>query len=118
MTLSNVTAGNVQFSFGGDSGTARSSNGTFTEQITPTSTGTGYVFLESSFAGDIESIILRPRTQDQNGAYKVAVFSLEADAGVKCQSMAFKIETSLSTAHQLYINDIQVEYRAIESQVS
>tara|TARA_R110002020_G_scaffold35259_1_gene106579 strand:+ start:1920 stop:5024 length:3105 start_codon:yes stop_codon:yes gene_type:complete len=118
MTLSNVTAGNVQFSFGGASGTARSSNGTFTEQITPTSTGTGYVFLQSSFAGDIESIILRPRTADQNGAYKVAVFSLEADAGVKCQSMAFKIETSLSTAHQLYINDIQVEYRAIESQVS
>jgi hypothetical protein len=59
-TLSNVTAGNVQFSFGGASGTARSTNGTFTEQITPTSTGTGFVFLNSSFAGDIENIILRP----------------------------------------------------------
>jgi hypothetical protein len=118
MTLSNVTAGNVQFSFGGASGTARSTNGTFTEQITPTSTGTGFVFLNSSFAGDIENIILRPRTADQNGAYKVAVFSLEADTGVRCQSMAFKIEPSLTTEHQLYINDIQVEYRTIESQIA
>ena len=118
MTLSNVTAGNVQFSFGGASGTARSTNGTFTEQITPTSTDTGFVFLNSSFAGDIESIILRPRTQDQKGAYKVAVFSLEADSGVRCQSIAFKIEPSLTTAHQLHINDIQVEYRTIESQIA
>ena len=118
MTLSNVTAGNVQFSFGGASGTARSTNGTFTEQITPTSTGAGFVFLNSSFAGDIENIILRPRTADQNGAYKIAVFSLEADTGVRCQSMAFKIEPSLTTEHQLYINDIQVEYRTIESQIA
>tara|TARA_R100001082_G_scaffold17882_1_gene8899 strand:- start:5530 stop:8637 length:3108 start_codon:yes stop_codon:yes gene_type:complete len=118
MTLSNVTAGNVQFSFGGASGTARSTNNTFTEQITPTSTDTGFVFLNSSFAGDIESIIFRPRTQDQKGAYKVAVFSLEADSGVRCQSIAFKIEPSLTTAHQLHINDIQVEYRTIESQIA
>lgn len=117
MTISSISAGNVQFSFGGASGTARSTVDTHTEQITPTSTGIGIVFLNSSFVGDIDSIILRPRTQDQKGAYKVAVFSLEADTGVRCQSMAFKIETSLTTAHQLYINDIQVEYRTIESQV-
>tara|TARA_Y100000004_G_C8749825_1_gene341887 strand:- start:43 stop:666 length:624 start_codon:yes stop_codon:yes gene_type:complete len=117
LTLSNVTAGTAKLNVGLANGTSRSSDGTYSEQLTASSTDSVFLFLQSSFAGNVDDVVIRPRTADQEGSYRVAVFNLEGSSGVKCQSIAFKIETSLTTAHKLHINDIQVEYRAIESQV-
>ena len=117
LILSSVTAGTAKLNVGLANGTSRSSDGTYSEQLTASSTDSVFLFLQSSFAGNVDDVVIRPRTADQEGSYRVAVFNLEGSSGVKCQSIAFKIETSLTTAHKLHINDIQVEYRAIESQV-
>jgi len=53
----------------------------------------------------------------QSGSnYNIAVF--KASTYLTFQSIAFKIETDLSNATGLYINDIQVEYRPIKKRVS
>ena len=61
----------------------------------------------NDFVGSIDDIIVRPTSSRES--YGVAVFELEDGRGVRCQSMAFKIETSLTNASKLHINDIQVE---------
>ena len=114
-TVSDYSAGNVKLNVGGVSGTARTANGTYSESFAPSSDGYLMVSCSNDFVGSIDDIIVRPTSSRES--YGVAVFELEDGRGVRCQSMAFKIETSLTNASKLHINDIQVEYRVIQNRV-
>ena len=114
-TVSDYSAGNVKLNVGGEAGTARTANGTYSESFAPSSDGYLMISCSNDFVGSIDDIIVRPTSSRES--YGVAVFELEDGRGVRCQSMAFKIETSLTNASKLHINDIQVEYRVIQNRV-
>jgi hypothetical protein len=114
-TVSDYSAGNVKLNVGGEAGTARTANGTHSESFSPSSDGYLMISCSNDFVGSIDDVIVRPTSS--RDSYGVAIFELEDGRGVRCQSMAFKIETSLTNASKLHINDIQVEYRTIESRV-
>ena len=114
-TVSDYSAGNVKLNVGGVAGTARTANGTYSESFAPSSDGYLMISCSNDFVGSIDDIIVRPTSSRES--YGVAVFELEDGRGVRCQSMAFKIETSLTNASKLHINDIQVEYRVIQNRV-
>ena len=100
---------------GGIAGTARTADGDYSESFSPSSDGYLMISCSNDFVGSIDNIIVRPISSRES--YGVAVFELEDARGVRCQSMAFKIETSLTNASKLHINDIQVEYRVIQNRV-
>tara|TARA_Y100000401_G_scaffold61793_1_gene49041 strand:- start:2625 stop:5699 length:3075 start_codon:yes stop_codon:yes gene_type:complete len=114
-TVSDYSAGNVKLNVGGVAGTARTANGTHSESFSPSSDGYLMISCSNDFVGSIDDIIVRPTSSRES--YGVAVFELEDTRGVRCQSMAFKIETSLTNASKLHINDIQVEYRVLQNRV-
>ena len=114
-TVSDYSAGNVKLNVGGVAGTARTANGTHSESFSPSSDGYLMISCSNDFVGSIDDVIVRPTSS--RDSYGVAIFELEDGRGVRCQSMAFKIETSLTNASKLHINDIQVEYRTIQSRV-
>ena len=114
-TVSDYSAGNVKLNVGGVSGTARTADGTYSESFSPSSDGYLMISCSNDFVGSIDDIIVRPTSS--RDSYGVAVFELEDTRGVRCQSMAFKIETSLTNASKLHINDIQVEYRIIQNRI-
>jgi hypothetical protein len=55
-----------------------------------------------------------PRSLNTGVAYDIAVFT--PSATFECQSIAIKIDSTVTT--QLYINDMQIEYREIRKRVS
>jgi len=114
-TVSDYSAGNVKLNVGGVSGTARTADGDHTESFSPSSDGYLMISCSNDFVGSIDNIIVRPTSS--RDSYGVAVFELEDTRGVRCQSMAFKIETSLTNSSKLHINDIQVEYRVLQNRV-
>ena len=114
-TVSDYSAGNVKLNVGGIAGTARTANGDYSESFSPSSDGYLMISCSNDFVGSIDNIIVRPVSSRES--YGVAVFELEDARGVRCQSMAFKIETSLTNASKLHINDIQVEYRVLQNRV-
>jgi hypothetical protein len=57
-TLSNVTAGTIKPIFGGAAGTNRSTNGTFTEILSPTSAGNLLLEYSAGFIGDIDNVTI------------------------------------------------------------
>ena len=114
-TVSDYSAGNVKLNVGGEAGTARTADGDHSESFSPSSDGYLMISCSNDFVGSIDNIIVRPTSS--RDSYGVAVFELEDTRGVRCQSMAFKIETSLTNASKLHINDIQVEYRIIQNRI-
>lgn len=58
-TISNYSAGSVSIQCGGVSGTSRSANGTYTEQITAGASGTYLLLADATFAADIDDVIIQ-----------------------------------------------------------
>jgi hypothetical protein len=55
-----------------------------------------------------------PRSLNTGNAYDIAVFT--PSAPFECQSIAIKIDSTVTT--QLFINDMQIEYRELRKRVS
>ena len=67
-TISGVAAGNVTVKVGGTSGTARSTNGTFTENITAISTGSFYFTPSADFDGSLDDFQVYRLNSDFDGS--------------------------------------------------